>query len=268
MAVVSDAVLAWSPAERVAPMLGWLGFLTAFGLVMGYAMERHPWAKPIWAVPLAEGQLAHELKGNAMYHLVAALAFGVAVGTGLITPAPPSWWTFGLTLFSCWAWFELWFYVMHRGFHTRPLIRFHAWHHVSRVTTPLSGFSMSWGESIGWQVGYLLPPVVLSALSMLNVEGWLLYLWYHWSGNIMGHANVEVIAGWIRVRALSWGLHPFVYHALHHARWNAHYGLYTTFLDRLLGTEWEDWPELHRRVWAGEPLTSLTARGDRLEPPS
>lgn len=55
--------------------------------------------------------------------------------------------------------------------------------------------------------------------------------------------------------------HPFTYHALHHARWTGHYGLGMTALDRLLGSEWSDWPGLHARVVAGEPMRSFKDRG-------
>ncbi len=32
-------------------------------------------------------------------------------------------------------------------------------------------------------------------------------------------------------------------------------------MDRLLGTEWPDWPKLHARVTSGTPLQKLSERG-------
>jgi hypothetical protein len=32
-------------------------------------------------------------------------------------------------------------------------------------------------------------------------------------------------------------------------------------MDRLGGSEWRDWPDLHARVLAGDALTSLKQRG-------
>jgi hypothetical protein len=32
-------------------------------------------------------------------------------------------------------------------------------------------------------------------------------------------------------------------------------------MDRLLGTEWSDWPALHARVVSGQPLESFSERG-------
>ena len=59
----------------------------------------------------------------------------------------------------------------------------------------------------------------------------------------------------------SWISHPIVYHSLHHARYNNHYSFGSSFMDRLLGTEWEDWSRLHQRVIAGKPLESFGERG-------
>ncbi len=55
---------------------------------------------------------------------------------------------------------------------------------------------------------------------------------------------------------------PFLYHALHHARWTGHYGFASAGLDGLLGTEFPDWRALHDRILAGRPLESLKTRGD------
>ena len=62
-------------------------------------------------------------------------------------------------------------------------------------------------------------------------------------------------------RAATWLMHPWVYHSLHHARCKNHYSFASSFMDRLFGTEWPDWPELHGRVLAGEPLARLEERG-------
>ena len=40
-----------------------------------------------------------------------------------------------------------------------------------------------------------------------------------------------------------------------------HYSFGSSFMDRLLGTEWEDWPALHGRVRDGVPMTNLAQRG-------
>jgi sterol desaturase/sphingolipid hydroxylase (fatty acid hydroxylase superfamily) len=54
-----------------------------------------------------------------------------------------------------------------------------------------------------------------------------------------------------------------VYHLLHHARFDGHYGFGTAMMDRALGTEWPDWRELHLAIMDGAPLTSLRQKGAR-----
>ena len=130
--------------------------------------------------------------------------------------------------------------------------------------TPLSqrvGFSMSAAEGLGWALGFALAPLLLSWVAPVSLTGWALYFLYNYSGNIVGHVNVEFFPKWMERRAATWLLHPIVYHALHHARYVNHYGFGSSFMDRLLGTEWEDWPELHDRVRDGRPMMNLAQRG-------
>src|SRR5690606_5712092 len=46
-------------------------------------------------------------------------------------------------------------------------------------------------------------------------------------------------------------LHLHTFHAMHHARYTGHYGLFTTVLDRVLGTAWDDTPEVQARAARG-----------------
>jgi len=62
-------------------------------------------------------------------------------------------------------------------------------------------------------------------------------------------------------RGSTWLAHPVLYHALHHARFRNHYAFGSSFMDRLMGTEWEDWGRLFARARQGRPLQSLSERG-------
>ena len=167
-----------------------------------------------------------------------------------------------LTFFVCWAGFEVYYWGLHRAMHLRPLYRFHRYHHESRVTSPLTGYSMSTVESLGWLVGLIGVPLLLSAVTPISLAGFFAYhALYQVAGNQIGHANVDFFPAGAEKRINSWISHPTTYHSLHHARFNNHYSFGSTFMDRLLGTEWPDWPELHARVIGGEPLKSLSTRG-------
>ncbi len=99
----------------------------------------------------------------------------------------------------------------------------------------------------------------------ISFWGWAAYLVFNVSGNIVGHANVELASAPNGSRAASLFANPWVYHALHHARWTGHYGFQAALMDRLGGTEWSDWPALFTRVREGRAMASLKVRGDNAD---
>ena len=240
---------------------GALGGLIALTAAIGFALENLlGGSRRIFAIPLAEGQLRWELIGNLRFVLLGAIAFA-----GLLRTVPLSEESLGAaatTFLVCWIGFDIYYWGIHRAMHFRPLYRFHRYHHDSRVTTPLTGYSMSTVESIGWLIGLVGVPLLLGLLTPISLAGFLAYhMLYQVSGNVIGHANVDFFPVAVGKRANSWLTHPTTYHALHHARFNNHYGFGSTFMDRIMGTEWTDWPELHARVASGTPLRRLSERG-------
>jgi sterol desaturase/sphingolipid hydroxylase (fatty acid hydroxylase superfamily) len=109
---------------------------------------------------------------------------------------------------------------------------------------------------------YLGVPAVMSVVAPLSFNGWLMYMVYNVFGNIFGHSNVEMVPVLPGLRYTSLVNNVFTYHSLHHARWTGHYGFATALADRIFGTEWDDWMELHQRTSSGHPLTNLKVRGD------
>lgn len=215
----------------------------------------------VWAIGLKDGQLRREIGANLRFDLLLAVFTAALLATGAVRIAAEPDFSGWVTFLACWVSFEVYYWLLHRAMHTRPLYRFHKFHHDSRVTTPFTGFSMSLGEGLGWAVGFALAPLVLSLFGTVSLTGWALYFVYNYSGNIVGHINVEFFPKWMHRRANTWLVHPITYHALHHARFVNHYGFGSSFMDRLLGTEWEDWPALHDRVRDGNAMTSLAQRG-------
>jgi Delta7-sterol 5-desaturase len=241
--------------------------LTVVSSAMGYALEHLMRAKPIFAVPLDPGQTRFELIGNLKFLAVALPSFTFALHAKLIHFVEGSAFATWLSFVAVYLGFQASYYVLHRGMHTRSLVRFHRWHHLSRVTTPLSGQSMSVVEALGWMVCYLLVPAAMSYVMPLSFNGWLLYMAYNVFGNIYGHSNVEPVPVIPGLRYTSLINNVFTYHSLHHARWTGHYGFATTLFDRMFNSEWEDWQELHQRTATGNPLPSLKTRGRTGGPP-
>lgn len=239
-----------------------LHLLVAALILIGLAVERRLPHRRIFAVPLRPGQRRRELRNNLRVVAVFSLGF-----TALLAPGVVDWGGRGLlaaltTGLACLAGFEVYYYLFHRAMHTRALIRIHREHHESHVTTPLAGFSLSVAEALGWLLGYALVPLLLSACGVaVSLFGFLVYVVASFASNVVGHANVEYMPDEGGLREKTWLVHSITYHALHHARYTGHYSFGTTVMDRLCGTEWPDWPELHARIIAGQPLTSLKQRG-------
>lgn len=257
-----DALRSLSLAQTVLCILGGLLSVTLLATGMGFLIERTLPRRRIFAVPLFAGQYRFELLGNAVFLAVVTAAFTAAVRLDLVRFGPSgalrNTLTFGAMLFG----FQAYYYGLHRLMHTRPLVRFHRWHHRSHVTTPLTGQSVSAVEAVGWALGYVGLPWLFGTFAPLGFWGLVGYYAFNINGNIVGHANVEPTARASASRGATWFANAFVYHSLHHARWNGHYSFQAALMDRLFGTEWSDWPVLFERVITGHPLESLKVRGD------
>lgn len=237
--------------------------MTLQGLGLGYAAERFWWSRgrKIFDVPLKRGQLRTETIGTIAFHFVFAPPFLWALYTGAIRFTTGSWLAEVLGFFVPWYGFMIFYYFMHRAMHHKRLFWIHKWHHASLVTTPMTGFSMHPMEGVGWTMGMLAPSIVLSHFDLLGFWGFAVWLWTLWAGNIAGHANAEIFP----VRASRWSTlmmsNPISYHSLHHARFDGHYGFVAAMMDRIFRTEFQDWKELHDRVFDGKPLQSLREKG-------
>ena len=230
---------------------------TAFGVVGERLMSSR---SRIFDPPVPPGQVRAERARYARFVVLLATTAAVCLHQGWIRFAPdegPA--LAALTFAAQWVAFEIYYYGLHRALHTRPLYRFHAPHHESRVTTAWTGQSLGLVEASGWMVGLVVPPMLMSPVVPLSASGLFVYFAANTFVNLAGHANVELNP--IGRRGLTWLNHPWIYHSLHHARFKGHYSFVSTFMDRFFGTEWNDWPMLHARVIAGEPLEALHARG-------
>jgi sterol desaturase/sphingolipid hydroxylase (fatty acid hydroxylase superfamily) len=243
--------------------LAWVG-TTLLSVALGVGLERALAGRRVWALPLAEGQLRHERLGNALFLAVAVATTTAALCGGWVRWAAPeaaTWGRAAATFLAMSVGFQAYYYAVHRLMHTRALVRFHRWHHASRVTTAWSGQSMHPVETLVWMGGYFGLAALLSLAAPLSFGGWLGYMAFNVVGNLVGHANAEPVAPHPTLWWRSTLAGAFTFHALHHARWTGHYGFASTWADRLFRTEWRDWPDLHARVSRGEALTRINQRG-------
>lgn len=260
--MIPDALRALSWAQTWLFIVALWVVATVVASSIGFGMERALKARKIFDVPLFEGQYRFELMGNAVFIAIVTSAITLALKLGVIRFGAAGWAagvaTFGAMLVG----FQVFYWFLHRAMHAPSLLFLHRWHHRSQVTTPLTGQSVSPGEALGWAVGFVGLPWVFSLITPLSFWGWVGYLAFNTFGNIVGHSNVEPTAPIAATRAATWFANAFVYHSLHHARWNGHYSFQAAFMDRLFGTEWKDWPALYARIIAGKPLASLKEHAD------
>lgn len=239
------------------------GGATLVGLVFGVGAERLAWrrGRKVYDVPMKRGQLRTEVTGTLLFHAVWLPIIALVLTSGTLHFAEG--WPAAVTTFVvAWWSFQALYYFLHRAMHLRALFWIHRWHHESLVTSPMTGLSMSPLEALAWAAAFLGPAYLLSAIGMLHAGGWMVFFAAHFVGNVAGHANAEIFP--YRVNRLGSIVYSnaIVYHSMHHARFDGHYGFGAALMDWAFGTEWPDWRELHLRIMDGRPLTSLRQRGE------
>ena len=141
-----------------------------------------------------------------------------------------------------------------------PVHWIHVEHHRSHLNSWLTAISFSFTEKLVFDLGLLAVLAVIDRLLPLNfygVAGW--YIGYLII-NSFSHANFEFRPENYN-RCLGKVLTTTTYHSLHHSRYTGNYGLGTRVLDRIFGTEWEDYERLYDRVSTErEPLKKLRER--------
>jgi lathosterol oxidase len=232
------------PETVVLVVVATLGHLLAFVWMMARKSGLNLCRCTIYQLPVPGRQLKRELR-NSVYAplpavmLLLCLAMGAFNGTGPVS--------FGFALVVTFVCAELWHYFLHRALHTRPLLWIHREHHKSVLSSPFTAISFSLPEKLLFNVGILGILCAVDSLVGLNfygIAGW--YIGYI-AINSFGHANFETksngfLRGWGKVFTST------TYHSLHHARYVRNYGLGTRILDRVFGTEWEDYEGVFEQV--------------------
>ena len=217
----------------------------------------------IYDVPLRDGQLSREVAGNVLFVAIFAAGMTLVFARGRIATAPFNLGGAALTFAGALITFDLYYYALHAALHTKLGAPFHRWHHESRVNTPWSAFSMSPVEAASWVVGIGLWPLLSAGFVPFVLEGYVAWLVFFFFTNTMGHVNVEFVPAFVSTNAIGrLAVHGITYHALHHSRYQKHLCFFMNSLDSVFGQVWDDYPELHRRVTEGRPLTRLGERGD------
>ncbi len=132
---------------------------------------------------------------------------------------------------------DAYFYWVHRLMHHRRLYKyFHLLHHRSRTPTPWAAYAFAPGEA------FLMAAFLPLVTSLFPMHGVIVFVFLAIMivRNAMGHSGIEF-------HPRSWVDGPFdvfttvTHHDLHHQRTRGNYGLYFTWWDRWMGTEFKDY---------------------------
>jgi lathosterol oxidase len=142
---------------------------------------------------------------------------------------------------------ETYFYFTHRWMHwPRVFKRVHLVHHQSRNPTPFTSFSFHPWEALVEAAA--LPLIALLVPAHPAALG--IFLLFMTVLGITNHLGYEIYpAGTAGHWFGRWWIGP-THHSQHHEAVRGNYGLYFTFWDRLLGTEFPNYAERFDRVVA------------------
>ncbi len=128
---------------------------------------------------------------------------------------------------------DAWFYWTHRLMHTRTLFPiFHRTHHLSKVTNPLTGYSLDVPEAVVYVV--FLPLVTM--LYPLHPVSMMIFMVIQLAGNLFIHQGHEFLPAKFAESRWSYWLSSPTSHAMHHYHFVGNYGFFFQFWDRVMGT--------------------------------
>jgi sterol desaturase/sphingolipid hydroxylase (fatty acid hydroxylase superfamily) len=185
-------------------------------------------------------EISYSLLTTAVYATVALFTIE-AVQRGWMQNyelvAEQGWWYTVLSLPLLLVLHDAYFYWAHRLMHHRRLFRWvHRVHHLSRTPTPWAAYSFAPAEAL---VMALFMPAILALMPLQGVVVFI-FLGIMILRNAMGHSGVEF-------HPRQWVDSPLdlmtttTHHDMHHQQFNGNYGLYFTWWDRWMGTEFPEY---------------------------
>lgn len=129
--------------------------------------------------------------------------------------------------------FDIYFYFMHRLFHTKLLYWMHKYHHRSVVPDPLSAFSFHPLEAL--LTGGFVPLMVL--IFHLHLYAIIAATTFGVLNSVLIHSGHEVFPRWwYRKDSFSRFYLSPMFHDRHHSTYRYNFGGFTTIWDRVFGT--------------------------------
>ncbi len=144
-------------------------------------------------------------------------------------------------------WYETMFYYGHRLFHRPNFFWIHRHHHLSVTMTPWTVLSFSLIEMTYMQISAFSLVAIYSYFTHFPAETMIWYFIVNSVWNTAAHSNIELLPK--SFPGLSNWIIGSTFHGLHHAERTGNFGLFTTFLDKLHGTDMPNYKNKLQQVW-------------------
>jgi sterol desaturase/sphingolipid hydroxylase (fatty acid hydroxylase superfamily) len=152
-----------------------------------------------------------------------------------------------LQLFFLILFYDTYFYWTHRWMHHPKIYSWvHKTHHKSTDPSPLTIFSFHPLENIIEFIPFLMIPMLIPIC-------WpIFFIWqiFDLMNNLFAHLGYEIYFK-------NWNQIPFfkfkttsTHHNMHHEKFNGNYGLYFTFWDKIMKTEFKDYNDRFNEVYS------------------
>ncbi len=155
-------------------------------------------------------------------------------------------WWLGLSFFVVLFMDDMFFYWSHRAMHQPRLYKFfHRVHHESTDPSPLTAFAFHPSEAVVENLMHFVLPFVLP-LNFGVMIAWQIFSMFN---NVLAHLGYEIYPkGWIKLPFFKFKT-ASTHHNMHHQLFNGNYGLYFTWWDKWMGTEFRDYEIRHEQIF-------------------
>ncbi|MCP5087976.1 MAG: sterol desaturase family protein [Rhodobacteraceae bacterium] len=221
-------------------------------LIVNLLLSRHLAGRKIREQSPPLKQIRREIQASFRTVLIFALNGTLIVygaGFGVFTiytdAAAFGWWYLAFSTLVLIVLHDSWFYWAHRLLHYPPLFRlFHRLHHLSYNPTPFTSYSFGAGEAVANAI-YLPLTLLLLPVHPLAL---LIFVIHMMLRNAIGHCGYEIFpANRQRMPLFDW-VTTVTHHDLHHSHAGYNMGLYFTWWDRWMGTEYPHYHAEFARV--------------------
>ena len=223
-------------------------------------------ARKIYRLPIGMPQILSELRAGIFVLLIDSLATALLIHFNWFHHENGSLALNLLTFAVMFVWFEVWFYATHRLLHTRAFFFIHAQHHKAKVTSPLTAISFSFLDRLILIFGGIGVPAIISHWIPMSFTAYAAYFTVNYALNVFGHMNTEILPPEVIRHPAGEFLNSTTYHALHHARFQGHFGLFTPYLDRWFGSRFADYERVHAEAYEGRGLERLGTKFSNAQP--